>query len=322
MKKIFFTLFMMIFCTNLFGFEFTDDLDRKISVEKPKNVAVLQGSLASVWLLSGGKITAATSDCFSEPPEMTNEKAKSENEKWNTNGFFEHKAGFFEYLGESQTKIQNVGTMMNPNVELIISSGVDFVILSANLQAHKKIEKTLQNVGIKCAYFYYEDFSSFLKILDIFCKINKTPSNFVKFGENQQKQIESILKYQNHSKILLLRASASNVVAKSSDSLSVGKLLKEFGLKNIADSDNTYTENLSMEKIIIDDPDFIFVTTMGTNDKKTNETIEKELKSNPAWKNLKAVKNEKYFVLPKELFHFKPGKRWAESYEVMKKILD
>ena len=49
---------------------FTDDLGRKVSVQKTENAAVLQGSLASLWILAGGKMVAATTDCFVEPPEM------------------------------------------------------------------------------------------------------------------------------------------------------------------------------------------------------------------------------------------------------------
>ncbi len=57
-----------------------------------------------------------------------------------------------------------------------------------------------------------------------------------------------------------------------------------------------------MEEIIEEDPDYIFVTTMG-NTEKAIEAMKSGIEKNPAWSNLSAVKNGRYIVLPKELFH-------------------
>ena len=42
---------------------------------------------------------------------------------------------------------------------------------------------------------------------------------------------------------------------------------------------------------------------------------------NPAWQSLSAVQNGRYVILPGELFHYKPNKRWGESYEYLADIL-
>ena len=76
-----------------------------------------------------------------------------------------------------------------------------------------------------------------------------------------------------------------------------------------------------MEEIILRDPDFIFVTTMGSNTEKALKTLEENLMSNPAWSELTAVKNGKFRILPKELFHYKPNTKWDESYEMLYEIL-
>ena len=302
---------------------FTDDLNRTVSVGTVKNAAVLQGSLASAWILAGGTILAATSDCFSEPPEMTESQASEFNSTWKTNGFKAHKQGIFNYLGTDSKKIMDVGTMMNPNSEKIIASGADFVILSANIAGHKKLQKLLENVGIPCAFFNYDDFDSYLRILKLFTNINGRDDLFQKNGLAQKSLVQKITaESKNSPRILLLRASSGKVEAKSSESLAAGIMLKHLGCVNIADTNSFYAENLSMEKIIADDPDFIFVTTMGTNEAKALKAVDEHLKSNPAWNGLSAVKNGNYYVLPRELFHFKPGLRWAEAYQVLSKILN
>ena len=42
---------------------------------------------------------------------------------------------------------------------------------------------------------------------------------------------------------------------------------------------------------------------------------------NPAWQDLSAVRNGRYVILPKDLFHYKPNDRWGESYEYLAEIL-
>jgi iron complex transport system substrate-binding protein len=96
-------------------------------------------------------------------------------------------------------------------------------------------------------------------------------------------------------------------------------MLGELGAHNIADDAPVLLDGLSLEEIILRDPDYIFLTTMG-NEAAAKAYIE-ELFSQDGWKELDAVKNNCYAFLPKELFHFKPNARWAEAYELLAKLL-
>ncbi len=322
--KPLFLLFALVFCVRVHSVSFTDDLGRTVHIEHPRAVASLQGSLATLWLLSGGTLAAATTDCFLEPPKMTSEKAAAENKTWKTDGFFSHQNGVFSLFGKSSSDVLNVGAMMSPNAELLISSGVDFALLSAKQGSHKKIESTLEKAGITCAFFNYDDFQSFLRIFDIFCKITHSPQNFEKFGKMQEERIAKIIskKSGNQKSILTLRASTSRVQAKKSSDTTAGTILFSLGCRNVADTDKDGSAEISMEKILSDEPDFIFVVTMGVDEQKALESVKKTLESNPAWKTLRAVKNGRYFVLPRELYHFKAGARWAESYEILSKLFE
>ena len=68
------------------------------------------------------------------------------------------------------------------------------------------------------------------------------------------------------------------------------------------------------------DPDYIFVTTMG-DEQKALDYLDSLIAENPAWSELTAVKENHYVVLPKDLFHYKPNNRWGESYEYLAEIL-
>ena len=79
-------------------------------------------------------------------------------------------------------------------------------------------------------------------------------------------------------------------------------------------------EDISLEEIITADPDYIFVTTMGSSDVAI-ENLDATLTGSPAWKDLTAIKEGRYFILPQELFHYKPNARWAESYQYLSDLL-
>ena len=116
--------------------------------------------------------------------------------------------------------------------------------------------------------------------------------------------------------MLYIRAFSTGAKAKDSTSMT-GKMLADLGATNIADLQPSLLEDLSMEEIIKQDPDFIFVTTMGSSEEAAIEYLKTEVESNPAWNELSAVKNGRYIVLDKALFHYKPNARWGESYEIL-----
>ena len=95
------------------------------------------------------------------------------------------------------------------------------------------------------------------------------------------------------------------------------EMLKDLGCINIADSEDSLLEDLSLEVILEQDPDFIFVTTMGASEEAAMASLDELLLSNPAWASLTAVQEGHFHLLPKDLFHLKPNARWGESYEIL-----
>jgi iron complex transport system substrate-binding protein len=76
-----------------------------------------------------------------------------------------------------------------------------------------------------------------------------------------------------------------------------------------------------MEVIVEKDPDYIFVTTMGSDTDAALNSVQTLLIDNPAWNTLTAVKEGHYSVLPKNMFQNKPNQRWGKSYEMLADIL-
>ena len=208
-------------------------------------------------------------------------------------------------LGEDVVKL---GSILSPDVEQLIAAEPDLVIASANTDADVELEELLEQAGITVVYFAVSDFSEYLH---------------EKNGLAVQEQIEAVKQRIDGSSptVLFLRASSSSVKAKGSSGNVCGEMLAELGCINIADSDSDLLEDLSMEAIIAADPEYIFVTTQGTDYEAAMKNVEELLVSNPAWASLSAVKNGEYYVLDKRLFNLKPNAYWGDAYEILADIL-
>ena len=263
---------------------FTDALERSVTVKKnPVSVVSLHGSYAEAWSLAGGVITGATRDVIDE--------------NRNVNG----------------DNIIMVGTNKDPNLEQILALAPDFILLSADLDSQLKLNDAFAD--IPHAYFSVDSWQDYLNQMAIFCEITGREDLYQQNAASVENQIQEILlsvpKTDNPPTVLLIRAFSSGVKVIGANNQTGD---------NLADRDNSPLQDLSLEIIIQEDPDFIFFTTMG-DESAAREYLENGLFQNPAWNGLSAVQNERVMILPKELFHYKPNNRWGESYAYLEKIL-
>ena len=93
--------------------------------------------------------------------------------------------------------------------------------------------------------------------------------------------------------------------AKNSDGNVLGEMLSQLECENIADIDERLLENLSIEYIMEQDPDAIFVVPLGDDLAAVDAYFNQFVKDNPAWSTLSAVKNNQ--VYPKVLHY----NRWT-----------
>ena len=138
-----------------------------------------------------------------------------------------------------------------------------------------------------------------------------------------EKEIEEVLgKNRTDSpKVLSLLASTSYLKAKNSSSSVMGAMLKDLGCINLADSESSLLENLSIEYILQEDPEYIFITQRGDDTEGMKKAVEKYFQEHPLWYELSAVKEGKVFFMDKNLYNLKPNNRWGEAYRILQEIL-
>jgi len=182
----------------------------------------------------------------------------------------------------------------------------------------------MEGAGITVAYFDVNCFEDYLRVLKICTEITGQPQRYQQYGASLEKQIRDILeryKGLEGQKVLVMRASATSIRAKNSKGNVLGEMLEGFGCINIADSEESLLENLSVESIMLQNPDRIFIVQSGDDTEGTKKNLETMFQENPLWKELDAVKKGRIYLLDKHLYNLKPNARWAEAYETLGELL-
>ncbi len=273
---------------------FTDDLGRKVTVNNPQRVTVLLSSFADVWQSAGGTITATV------------------HESWEN-----------EAVTLDDT-VTDVGDFEQPDLEQILASEPDFIIATGNLDSQTALVDQFESAGIPTAYFEVSNFDDYLHMLSVCTDITGRKDFYKTNGTDVEDQITALKGRITGEEptVLVIRTSArAGVKAKGSKGTVLGEVLADCGTRNIADSDSGLLDDLSLEAIIRDDPDYIFVTSMGNDTEAAEKALQDALTGQSAWQSLSAVKNDRYYVMDKNLFNSKPNKRWAEAYKQVIDIL-
>lgn len=280
-------------------YQFTDSTGTKITLTKePETVAVLFSSYAEIWTLAGGEVDITVGEAIER--------------------------GFVE----DTVLIVDSGAGKTIDNERLISYKPDFVICSSDITAHKETAQLLQNIDsldIPCAQFQVDCFDDYLSMLKICTDITGNTQAYETYGTQIAESIGSILSKvttaQKPKEILFIRSGSSNSSAKAKNASQhfAAKMLEDLGCYNIADNAKILLDGLSLEEILKENPDCIFISTMG--DEIAAKTYMDGVFSQPTWQALTAISEEHYFYLPKDLFQFKPNARWNEAYLYLAQLL-
>ena len=277
---------------------FTDDLGREVTVKNPQRVAVLLGSFADMWVLAGGEVIASADDAWDD------------------------------FQLDMPEDAVNLGSTKDLNLEKLFEADPDFIIASASTRINMEWKETLESSKIPTAYFDVSGFDDYLRVFKICTDITGNPELYEKYGIALQAQIDEAIKASEKRvaekgapKVLFLRTSAMSIRAKDSQDSVLGEMLAALGCINIADSDESLLENVSVEHILKEDPDFIFFAQVGDDMDEINKNIQQFINDNPIWQELTAVKEGRVYSMDKALYNLKPNERWGEAYEKLEQIL-
>ena len=264
-------------------------------MEPPRRVAALIGSFADIWQLAGGgdTLVAAADDAWTS---------------------------FDLNLGEDVIKL---GGVKQINLEQLAATQPDLVLASSNTAAQLDLLPALEQLGLNVAYFKVAEFQDYLHMLDLCSQLTGDTERFDQYGLAVESQVQAARDRADGSAptALYIRATGAGCKVKNSRDSVLGEMLRDLGCVNIADGDDSLLEQLSLERILQLDPEFIFVVMQGADKTGAQQALDHTLLASPAWQSLTAVQQGRYYVMDDRLYNLKPNARWGEAYEHLADIL-
>ncbi|PQL19312.1 ABC transporter substrate-binding protein [Veillonella denticariosi JCM 15641] len=251
----------------------------------PEKIAVLSNSLLLMLYAVDGKAISRVSTTDPLPPELE--------------------------------ALPVLGQTANINIEQLLSLHPDFVL---GLESqHKKYESVLTSNHIPTVLVNYEgikDNVPLIKFLGNLTNHQDKADALVATYESNIQRVKDAVKNQTPARVAVLRATGKGVTAET-DAAITASMVKDLGMTNVVSAhlDKATTDKTvpySLETLAEDDPDIIFVVTMGKEEEIT-KAMQQAMTGNPAWNNLKAVQNNRVVYLPSKLFLLNPGLNTPEA---------
>lgn len=221
-------------------------------------------------------------------------------------------------IPESMKSVAEVGFVYNVNTESVVGLKPDLVLASKS--QHEKLIPLLESNKINVVEFDAKTYDEVKKTITMLGDIYGTADKAKAENATLDNQINEIIKKlpKDKKKIVIMHATASSVTVEGSRSIA-GCVSDILGFDNVAaaslkgKSDKT---PYSMESLVGQDPEIIFITSMGKADEIENR-LRADFKNNPAWNSLKAVREGHVYVLPENLFLINPGLQYPEAVKFM-----
>lgn len=270
----------------------TDAAGRKVVLEKkPERVVALSPSFLGMIDSVGGKIIGRTMSKNGQIPE-------------------------------SMKSVPEVGMVYNINMESLVGLQPDLVFASKN--QHEKFVPLMESNKIKVIALDAKTFGEVKDTVKLLGDVYGTQDKAQAEIELLDKNIKAITDKLpgDKKRIVIMHATASSVTVEGSRTIA-GCVSDLLGFENVAAGalkNNSDKAPYSMESLVGQNPEIIFITSMGKAEEIENR-LRSDFKNNPAWNSLSAVQQGRVYVLPENLFLLNPGLQYPEAVRFMAKLV-
>ena len=220
--------------------------------------------------------------------------------------------------------LPSVGAVYQIDVERLIACAPDLVIINKGM--NEKLLPVLEENKIPALVVELKTYEDFKRGLKMFSAISGNVEAGDKIISDMDAEIKAIVDKVPKAplRVAILHSTAQGLTVQLEGSIA-GSIVKMFGWQNVASGMTPLEKNpdaapYSMETLAEQNPEIIFVTSMGDLDEiKANMT--KAIESNAAWQAIGAVKDNRLYFLPQDLFLLSPGLRYPEAVKTMAKLI-
>lgn len=216
----------------------------------------------------------------------------------------------------------SIGRVYNVDLEKLLACAPDLVI--ANKGMNEKLLQPLEINKIPCVVVDMKNYEEVKNEVRIFAQITGEKEKGDALIASMDEKIKAVADRLPKKKlrVAILHSTAQGLSVQLDTSIA-GSTAKMLGFENVASGMKALEGNpdaapYSIETLVEQNPEIIFVTSMGKID-EVKRGMEETISLNPAWQTIPAVKNGKMFYLSQERFLLSPGIEYPVAVEEMAK---
>lgn len=220
--------------------------------------------------------------------------------------------------------LPSVGQVYQIDNERLIACAPDLVVVNKGM--NEKLLPLLDENKIPALVVEMKTFDDVKRALKLFSTLSGNVEAGDKIIRDMDEEISAVLDKvpKKNLRVAILHSTAQGVTVQLDGSIA-GSIAKMFGWENVAAGMTPLEKNpdaapYSMETLAQQNPEIIFVTSMGNVDEIKKNMLD-AVKSNDAWQTITAVKENRMYFLPQDLFLLSPGLKYPEAVRKMAELI-
>ena len=217
-----------------------------------------------------------------------------------------------------------IGPVYQIDTEKIIALTPDLVIINKGM--NEKLIETLAANNIKTLVIEMKSYEDVKREIGIFSALTGEKAKGDALIAKMDADIDAVRASipQEKKRISIIHSTGQGLSVQLDGSIA-GSIAKMLGWENTASGMPALDKNpdaapYSMETLVAQNPDIIFVTSMG-EEAEIRASMEAMFAENPAWQSIAAIREGRVYYLPQEMFLFSPGIEYPSAVKYMARMI-
>lgn len=220
--------------------------------------------------------------------------------------------------------ISSVGAVYQIDVERLLACQPDLVIVNKGM--NERLLDVLAENKIPALVVEMKTLDDVTRSLETFGKITGREDAAKQIAGQMYTDINDAMEFLpiERKRVAILHSTAQGLTVQLEGSIA-GCVIDVLGWENVAAGTTPLENNpdaapYSFETLAAQNPEIIFITSMGDAD-EIKKNMQAEIDSNEAWQALDAVKNNRIYYLPQNLFLLSPGLNYPAAVKYIIKLI-
>ena len=227
-------------------------------------------------------------------------------------------------IPDAAKSVTSIGRVYQIDAEKIISLTPDLVILNKGM--NEKLVETLAANNIKTLVLDMKSYEDVKREIGIFAALTGEKAKGDALVRKMDADIEAVRTSipQEKKRVAIIHSTGQGLSVQLDGSIA-GSIATMLGWENTAAGMPALDKNpdaapYSMETLVAQNPDIIFVTSMG-EEAEIRASMEAMFAESPAWQSVGAIRDGRVYYLPQELFLFSPGIEYPKAVQYMARLV-